>query len=62
MAKRRYPDEEEPTPEEIKEMEERAAEIRRGWSRAETARRERWRRCEIRQFEFINNAFASVKY
>jgi hypothetical protein len=65
MAKRRYPDEEIPTPEEIKEREERAAEIRRGWSPAEMARRAgAWGRCEVRQYEFDgrDTAFKLIEY
>lgn len=53
-AKQFYIAEEVPTPEEIKEREERAAEIRARWSDEETWRRGGGsrRRCEIRRFSF----------
>jgi hypothetical protein len=53
-AKKFCLDDEKPTPEEIKEREERAAEIRARWSADEMWRRAGGgkKRCEIRRFVF----------
>ena len=59
-----YLAEEVPTPEEIREREERAAEIRARWSYAEMWRRAGGgkKRCEIRRFVFDgrNDTFSHI--
>jgi hypothetical protein len=64
QAKKFCLDNENPTPEEIKEREERAAEIRARWSDAEMWRRGGGckKRCEIRRFVFDgrDDTFSSI--
>jgi hypothetical protein len=65
-AKRIFMDDEVPTPEELKEREERAAEVRSWWSEEERIRRGGGSvraRCEIKSFVFdgTNNVFTAAE-
>lgn len=58
MAKQFYLEDEIPTPEELKEREERAAEIRSRWTPEETVRRmvAAKGRCGIKTFTYVHHS------